>query len=82
MWRWLYLNVQRSSTKGLTSGVKSPTIPNIKTQRRNTMVSLGLCILWSILVTIQVKGEQPTGIIFSAIGSAVITMVCLSLGVK
>lgn len=46
------------------------------------MVSLGLCILWSILITILVKGEQPKGIILSVIGCVAINMICLSLGVK
>lgn len=46
------------------------------------MVSLGLCILWSILITVQVKGEQPKGIILSVVGSIAISMICLSLGVR
>lgn len=45
-------------------------------------VSMSLCILWALLVTMLLPNKQPTGIIVSMVGSALITFVCISLGIK
>jgi hypothetical protein len=46
------------------------------------MVSICLCILWALLVTMLLPNKQPAGIIVSAIGAVLITVVCVNLGIK
>ncbi|WVS24571.1 hypothetical protein PSPHG_CDS_0090 [Pseudomonas phage Psxphi15] len=46
------------------------------------MVSICLCILWALLVTMLLPNKQPAGIIVSAIGAVLITVVCSQLGIK
>jgi hypothetical protein len=45
------------------------------------MVSICLCILWALLVT-GLLPKQPTGVIVSAIGAVLITVICIQLGIK
>ncbi|UAV84622.1 hypothetical protein PHB09_127 [Pseudomonas phage PHB09] len=46
------------------------------------MISLCLCILWALLVTMLVQGKQPTGMILSGIGALLISIICIQLGIK
>lgn len=48
------------------------------------MVSICLCILWALLVTLLLptNAKQPTGVIVSAIGAVLITVICIQLGIK
>jgi hypothetical protein len=47
------------------------------------MVSICLCILWALLVTLLLpNAKQPTGVIVSAIGAVLIAVICIQLGIK